>query len=576
MLRKLAKLAEDLFVPFLIGFAFTLFMVFMINKPGEKPSREWWATTIFTGIFTIQLTRWIQVKLFRKQTKTPDVPEKALAFDEAIKSAEYNFFAISSKSILLWETNTFLHYLMLNTIKNIIEFSATNRGVSISFSSDEEARRQFFDEGFDILESLANNEVPPKFFGLRLLIYPKHVYEQFASKIEHLISIHALGRIHCIPVIRDRLLEKLPKELVVKMNEFAIHILDQQKIIEELTHYSIWDILQLTFFPQKTIYATKIPDFLMINCNFQDPTKSQLWWFQGKEAQRKIYKKNEKECFQNAHDIIKGLAQTIIENWDSVIWNQFTAELIPRVPVPSRVESRQIDFFSLPYFNDWLDLIKTADTNSPFSQLKKWFYAEEDILKKEICKNPDIKKVLDVGCGWGRHLEVLLEGGIEEVAGVDISPAMVEKADELHEKFPDKHIDIRLENATNLRFPDNCFDAVICMTNTFGNFGRAKTKALNEMCRVLRPGGLLVLSVYKDTREALTIRKQSYEAIGLRPVVNQNVVYTIEGLISEQFSQEELRKALQARKLIDIRFKEIHNLAFIAIARKPPSTSSHT
>ena len=98
-------------------------------------------------------------------------------------------------------------------------------------------------------------------------------------------------------------------------------------------------------------------------------------------------------------------------------------------------------------------------------------------------------EVLEVAIGTGLNLPHYPRQ--VRLTGVEWSPAMLDlarrRADELG-----RHVDLRLGDAQALEFPDGSFDTVVC---TFSLCGIADDRrAVAEMDRVLRPGGLLLLA----------------------------------------------------------------------------------
>lgn len=93
--------------------------------------------------------------------------------------------------------------------------------------------------------------------------------------------------------------------------------------------------------------------------------------------------------------------------------------------------------------------------------------------------------VLDVACGTGDMAVSLVERGCT-VTGIDLSEEMLAIA---RQKAP--IVTFMIADAEHLPFPDASFDAVTC---AFGvrNFVHLE-QGLNEMLRVLKPGGQLVI-----------------------------------------------------------------------------------
>lgn len=124
------------------------------------------------------------------------------------------------------------------------------------------------------------------------------------------------------------------------------------------------------------------------------------------------------------------------------------------------------------------------------------------LLKK---KNP--KTILDVATGTGDLALALAETGAEKIVGLDLAPQMLEVA---QKKVKDKNLQHRIVlqegDSENLPFTKDCFDAV---TVAFGvrNFENLE-KGLQEILRVLRPGGTLV--VLETAVPAKSPLKQGY------------------------------------------------------------------
>ena len=98
------------------------------------------------------------------------------------------------------------------------------------------------------------------------------------------------------------------------------------------------------------------------------------------------------------------------------------------------------------------------------------------------------EKLLDVGCGTGYLFELLLPQRKAEYHGLDISPEMLKVA---AEKF-DGSVTLVEGFADRLPYTDDNFDVVTCI-QSFHHYPEPD-KAMREVFRVLKPGGLYFLS----------------------------------------------------------------------------------
>jgi len=117
-------------------------------------------------------------------------------------------------------------------------------------------------------------------------------------------------------------------------------------------------------------------------------------------------------------------------------------------------------------------------------------------FKRMQLRNGD--RILDVGCGEGRHtIGAYLEANVTAV-GVDLSENDLATARERATQFEDKDnasksITFQACNALELPFEDNSFDKVIC-SEVLEHIPDYQG-VLAEINRVLKPNGLLAVSV---------------------------------------------------------------------------------
>jgi SAM-dependent methyltransferase len=102
--------------------------------------------------------------------------------------------------------------------------------------------------------------------------------------------------------------------------------------------------------------------------------------------------------------------------------------------------------------------------------------------------------VLDIGCGAGTDILLAARrtGPGGRAIGVDMTPAMVERARAGAAAAGLAHVEIRLGDALSLPVDDASIDVVI--SNGVINLTPDKDRAYAEVVRVLRPGGRLQLA----------------------------------------------------------------------------------
>ena len=157
------------------------------------------------------------------------------------------------------------------------------------------------------------------------------------------------------------------------------------------------------------------------------------------------------------------------------------------------------------------------------------------------------QKVLDAGCGDGVFaIELAKKGAI--VCGVDVSEAALDRAQRrVRELKLDQRVSLFNASATQLPFTAGHFDKCICysvLEHISDNVG-----ALEEMNRVLKVGGLLVLTVPADFETAdkisprlakalLRLPRKLRTAIGSRPLIEAESLLQFCSLVIEPYSQQ--------------------------------------
>jgi SAM-dependent methyltransferase len=113
---------------------------------------------------------------------------------------------------------------------------------------------------------------------------------------------------------------------------------------------------------------------------------------------------------------------------------------------------------------------------------------EVAFLTAALALGPD-DRILDVGCGTGRHVRALTAAGFDAV-GIDISHGLLAHGATAGGRYVQA-------DARALPLPDGCADVVLCLCQ--GGFGitpGGDEQVVTELARVLRPGGRLALTAF--------------------------------------------------------------------------------
>lgn len=110
----------------------------------------------------------------------------------------------------------------------------------------------------------------------------------------------------------------------------------------------------------------------------------------------------------------------------------------------------------------------------------------------------DGMRVLDLGCGEGRHLHAMYFLAKVHAVGVDLGFDDVVHTRKGFEDHPDpdggeKRFSLSVGNALELPFGDDCFDVIVC-SEVLEHIPDYQ-QAISEVQRILKPGGTLAVSV---------------------------------------------------------------------------------
>lgn len=184
---------------------------------------------------------------------------------------------------------------------------------------------------------------------------------------------------------------------------------------------------------------------------------------------------------------------------------------------------------------------RAYDSISKTWDTKRSFYWKPVIEFLDKVKDKSSKKLLDLGCGTGRHLELAKEKGfkIENLLGSDISKGQLEITKE-------KGFNTLESDMLKLEIKNEEFDIVTCIAAHHHFLEKDKQlQSLKEMNRILKENGKILLCNWFPTKEYVEkeIKRGKFEFFDKQRV---KVKFTDNGVEHTRyyymFEEEELKK----------------------------------
>lgn len=195
------------------------------------------------------------------------------------------------------------------------------------------------------------------------------------------------------------------------------------------------------------------------------------------------------------------------------------------------------------YKNYWESCWQEEDSVQLQTYLEGWsnYHGREiDILIEHR-----VKSVCDAACGFGAHTVSFAANGFE-VSGFDISPTSVHITKQGLTKcgFPD--VDIKVASLLDTGYADASFDAVNVRA-VLDHLTVADAKAaLQEMIRIVRKGGLVILSFDGVEEEDF-----SEEHIEIEPGTLKYINGERTGMLFHPYDREEIESLLEDYEIIE-------------------------
>lgn len=193
------------------------------------------------------------------------------------------------------------------------------------------------------------------------------------------------------------------------------------------------------------------------------------------------------------------------------------------------------------------ELLSTIFNTSEFKKYSR--ECRNDVV--ELLEQEDFETLLDLDCGTGLLLGEILEKIPDiKVKGFDYGIERIEKA---KERFKDKDIELEFGQAINLPYEDDSFDIVVS-TTTFHHYQQPK-KVLNEVYRILKPNGKLIIC---DTYLGSTLRYLNKISKPIN-VTDMNL-----------YSKKDIWRLLNGSGFSGIKWKLLNKHAYLVVARATP------
>lgn len=151
-----------------------------------------------------------------------------------------------------------------------------------------------------------------------------------------------------------------------------------------------------------------------------------------------------------------------------------------------------------------------------------------DLIEEELPKS-EYPKILDLGCGRGRHSITMAERGYD-VTGIDLSKEAIQRAKQVarEKNLPNLHFQVG-----DMRRPlDKTFDAVLNLFTTFGYFLKDDENAgvIASVAQMLESSGIFILdylNAYKVRKNLVAEEDEKFRdlTVHISREISDNMVY---------------------------------------------------
>ena len=191
----------------------------------------------------------------------------------------------------------------------------------------------------------------------------------------------------------------------------------------------------------------------------------------------------------------------------------------------------------------WDSSWESVDPNRIVEYIETFDMGEDNLIA--IMRQWGVYSVCDAGCGCGIYAAKLAANGFS-VSGFDVSAHAVEIAQSLIQKAG-YSADLKTASVLNTGYADDQFDCVISR-DVLDHISKADAiVALKELCRITKPGGIVIFTL--DSLD------EEYETE--THVVNEDGDYVFtdgkwNGMVFHPYSKEEVYEIISAGTMCEI------------------------
>lgn len=163
----------------------------------------------------------------------------------------------------------------------------------------------------------------------------------------------------------------------------------------------------------------------------------------------------------------------------------------------------------------------------------------------ELLKAHQVKSVCDAACGFGAYTIAFAANGFE-VCGFDISHASVEITRQGLAQCGFDAVDVKVASILDTGYEDASFDAVNAHAVLDHLTVADAKKAIDELLRITRKGGLVLMSFDEAEEEDFT-----EEHIEVEPGTMQYVSGSRKGMLFHPYEWDEIDRLLEKHEIVE-------------------------